>query len=146
MNENWDHEVDLLVVGSGGGGMTAALAANHLGLDVLVIEKTAFFGGSTARSGGAIWIPDNYLLAEEGIDDSFEMARQYMRYTVGDRVSQALQDAYLTHAPRMVDWLRDNIHSQGARWTTTELLERATGGPLDIANYKAHLHERYLPS
>ncbi len=45
----------------------------------------------------------------------------------------------------LVDWLRDHIHSQGARWTTTELLERATGGPLDIAHYKAHLHERYLP-
>ncbi|MBP7962921.1 MAG: FAD-binding protein, partial [Caldilineaceae bacterium] len=60
MKTNWDEEVDLLVVGSGGGGMTAALVAKSLGLDVLVIEKTEFYGGSTARSGGALWIPDNH--------------------------------------------------------------------------------------
>ncbi len=54
MRTGWDQEVDLLVVGSGGGGMTAALVAKHKGLDVLVIEKTEFFGGSTARSGGGL--------------------------------------------------------------------------------------------
>jgi 3-oxosteroid 1-dehydrogenase len=108
MKNNWDHRVDLLVVGSGGGGMTAALVARRLGLDVLVVEKTAFYGGSTARSGGALWIPNSYLLAEGGVDDSLEKARQYMSHTVGRRVSQTLQDAYLTHAPRMVEWLRDH--------------------------------------
>jgi 3-oxosteroid 1-dehydrogenase len=114
MNNNWDYEFDLLVVGSGGGGMTAALVARDLGLKVLVIEKTEFYGGSTARSGGALWIPNNYLLAQDGVDDSFEKARRYMQNTVGDRVSQKLQDTYLTHAPRMIVWLRDNsnVHFQ----------------------------------
>lgn len=107
MKTNWDEEIDLLIVGSGGGGMTAALVAKSLGLDVLVIEKTEFYGGSTARSGGALWIPDNHLLAQDGVEDSFENARLYMQNTVGDRVNQKLQDAYLTHAPRMVEWLRD---------------------------------------
>jgi 3-oxosteroid 1-dehydrogenase len=115
MKDNWDHEIDLLVVGSGGAGMTAALVANHLGLDVLIVEKTAFYGGSTARSGGAVWIPDNYLLAEDGIDDSYDSARQYMQNTVDGRVSQKLQDAYLTHGPRMIEWLRDNTCVQFQR-------------------------------
>jgi 3-oxosteroid 1-dehydrogenase len=52
MNTLWNEQVDLLVVGSGAGGMTAALVAKSLGLDVLIIEKAEFFGGSTARSSG----------------------------------------------------------------------------------------------
>ncbi|NOX63163.1 MAG: FAD-dependent oxidoreductase [Chloroflexi bacterium] len=104
----WNKTVDFLVVGSGGGGMTAALMAKEAGMDVLVIEKTSFFGGSTARSGGAIWVPNNYLLAQDGIEDSLEQARLYMRHTVGDRSPQSLQDAYLVHAPQMVAWLRDH--------------------------------------
>jgi len=107
MTSPWDQEVDLLVVGSGGGGMTAALRAKHLGLDALVIEKTELYGGSTARSGGALWIPANYLLARGGVADSLEQARLYLRHTVGERTPRPLQDAYLTHAPRMIEWLRD---------------------------------------
>lgn len=108
MGKNWDHEVDFLIIGSGGGGMTAALAAQAFGLDVLVVEKTEFFGGSTARSGGAVWIPCNHLLAQDGVEDSFEKARLYMQHTVGDRVPAALQEAYLRHAPGMLAWLRDH--------------------------------------
>lgn len=52
------HEFDVIVVGSGAAGMTAALAAAHNGLSALVVEKAAKFGGSTARSGGGVWIPD----------------------------------------------------------------------------------------
>lgn len=105
---DWDHTVDVLVVGSGGGGMTAALVAGQAGLDTLVIEKTPHFGGSTALSGGGMWIPNNYLLAREGIHDSMEKARTYMAHTVGDRVPQALQDAYLENAPEMVEYLVSN--------------------------------------
>ena len=57
MGEQFDHVVDVLVVGSGGGGMTAALAADASGLDTLVVEKADYFGGSTALSGGGIWVP-----------------------------------------------------------------------------------------
>ena len=115
MKPYWNQEVDLLVVGSGGGGMTAALVAKSKGLDVVVIEKTAFYGGSTARSGGGLWIPNNYLLEQAGVEDSFEKARQYMKNTVGERVAQKLQDAYLTHSPRMITWLRDNTCVQFQR-------------------------------
>ena len=63
--------------------MTAALVAKSQGLAVLVIEKTEFFGGSTARSGGGLWIPNSYLLEQAGVVDSFENARLYMQNTVG---------------------------------------------------------------
>jgi len=55
----WDHETDVLVVGSGGGGMTAAMIANDIGCDAVIIEKGPLYGGSTAMSGGAIWVPCN---------------------------------------------------------------------------------------
>ncbi len=61
-------EVDLLVVGSGAGGMTAALAAHSRGLRVLIIEKSARFGGSTALSGGGIWVPSAGALTRDGYD------------------------------------------------------------------------------
>jgi 3-oxosteroid 1-dehydrogenase len=115
MPQQWDREYDLVVVGSGGGGMTAALRAKSLGLDVLVIEKTEFYGGSTARSGGAVWIPNNYLLAQDGVDDSLEKARLYMQHTVGEAAPHSLQEAYLRHAPRLIEWLRDNTPVQFQR-------------------------------
>ena len=62
----FDHTVDVLVVGSGGGGMTAALAADASGLDTLVVEKSPHFGGSTALSGGGIWVPGAPVQRKEG--------------------------------------------------------------------------------
>ena len=107
---DWDQTVDVVVVGSGGGGMTAALVAAQAGLDVLVIEKTEYYGGSTALSGGGLWIPNNYLLKQDGLEDSVEKARTYLQQTVGDRTPQALQDAYLKYAPEMVAYLVDHSH------------------------------------
>lgn len=105
---DWDCTTDVLVVGSGAGGMTAALVASQAGLDTLVIEKTEYYGGSTALSGGGLWIPNNYLLKRDGLDDSFEKARTYLANTVGDRVPQALKEAYLENAPKMVEYLVSN--------------------------------------
>ena len=103
---DWDHTTDVLVVGSGAGGMVAALRAAHHGLDCIVIEKQDTYGGSTALSGGGLWIPANHLLAEEsGVADSLEKARVYLQQTVGDRTPQAKQDAYLEHAREMAAWL-----------------------------------------
>ena len=62
-------EVDVVVVGAGGAGMTAALSAKSRGLETVLIEKSAYFGGSTARSGGGVWIPNNYALKAAGQGD-----------------------------------------------------------------------------
>ena len=77
-------EFDIVVAGSGAAGMTAALTAAHLGLSVLVIEKTGSFGGSTARSGGGIWAPGNAVLRDAGVADTPEQARAYLAHVAGD--------------------------------------------------------------
>ncbi len=99
---SWDHEVDLIIVGSGSAGMTAALTAKLEGLEPLILEKAEYYGGSTAISGGGIWIPNNHLMAEAGIADSMDKARTYMKNTVGDRTPEANQEAFLIHAPKMI--------------------------------------------
>jgi 3-oxosteroid 1-dehydrogenase len=65
-----DEEYDVVVVGSGAAGMTAALTAARHGLRAVVVEKAAHFGGSTARSGGGVWIPNNRVLRKDGVEDT----------------------------------------------------------------------------
>src|SRR4051795_12632551 len=74
---------DVVVAGSGAAGMTAALTAAHLGMSVVVIEKTGSFGGSTARSGGGIWAPGNSVLRAAGVADAPEQARAYLAHVAG---------------------------------------------------------------
>ena len=94
--------VDVVVAGSGAAGMTAALTAAHLGLSALVIEKTGYFGGSTARSGGGIWAPGNTVLRAAGVTDTPEQARAYLAHVAGDGVPAELRQALLEHAPDML--------------------------------------------
>jgi len=107
---SWDHEVDLVVVGSGSAGMTAALTAKLEGLNPLIVEKSETYGGTTAISGGGMWIPNNHLMAEAGIEDSLDKARTYMKNTVGDRTPEANQEAFLIHAPKMIRTLSKLPH------------------------------------
>src|SRR5688572_29847115 len=72
------HSVDLLVLGSGAGGMAAAISARHCGLDTLIVEKSSGFGGSTALSGGAVWVPNNPTLRRAGLADSRESVLEYL--------------------------------------------------------------------
>lgn len=107
---DWDFETDLLVVGSGGGGMTAALVGKLEGLDALVLEKTEYYGGSTALSGGFVWVPDNYVMAQAGLSDSHEQAALYMETIIGDRIPREKQEAYLHASKEMLAYLRDHTH------------------------------------
>ncbi|MEC3957250.1 3-oxosteroid 1-dehydrogenase [Nocardia sp. CDC153] len=100
-----EFEFDVVVVGSGAAGMTAALTAAYRGLSVTLIEKSRLFGGSTARSGGGIWVPNNPVLQAAGVPDSPELARTYLKAVVGDRVPEAKQRAFLDHGPEMFRYL-----------------------------------------
>jgi len=97
---------EVVVVGSGAAGMTAALAAAHHSLDVVVIEKTGRFGGSTARSGGGVWIPGNEVLRRAGVADTPEQASAYLAHVVDGCVPAARQRALLEHGPAMLGFVR----------------------------------------
>ncbi|CAJ1499761.1 FAD-binding protein [[Mycobacterium] burgundiense] len=107
----FDHEVDVLVVGSGGGGMTAALTAQAAGLDGLVIEKSAHYGGSTALSGGGIWVPGAPSQRREGYTPDPEEVFGYLKQITGGLVSDARLRQYVDAAPKMMQFLEDR-----SRW------------------------------
>jgi len=101
-------EYDLVIVGSGGGSMCAALAAQQLGKRVVILEKQDKVGGSTSFSGGVWWIPNNPLMAREGIADSYERARRYLDAAVsyqGPGTSPARREMFLRTGPRIVEFL-----------------------------------------
>jgi len=103
----WDYTTDLVVVGSGGGGMTAALTAKDNGCDALVIEKGSLYGGSTAMSGGANWMTCNLLMEGAGIHDSDEEAVSYLKAITRDKVPEDRLRAYVDNGPGMVRYLEE---------------------------------------
>ena len=104
----WDETCDLLIVGSGGASMCAALLARQLGKRALIIEKLPKVGGSTGYSGGVWWIPNNHLMKRAGVADSHQRARQYFDAVVtyyGAASSEARREAYLRTGPEMIAFL-----------------------------------------
>lgn len=99
-------DTDVVVVGSGGAGLTAATVAALRGLRVVLVEKTAWFGGTTALSGGGIWVPGNALATRAGLAEAPGDAARYAREVVGPTLRGDLLDAFLAAAPRMVDCLQ----------------------------------------
>jgi 3-oxosteroid 1-dehydrogenase len=106
----FDETHDFVVVGSGGGSMCAGLVLRKAGKSVLVLEKTDLLGGSTARAGGVMWIPNNRFMKRDGVDDSFEKAATYLDNVVGDHddapgATRVRRHAYLREAPEMLEFL-----------------------------------------
>ena len=96
------HDCDLLILGSGAGGLSAAVAAAHMGLSVVVAEKDAQFGGTTAWSGGWMWVPRNPLAVAAGIEEDPEAPLAYLRHELGPQYDDALLRTYIEQGPHMV--------------------------------------------
>jgi 3-oxosteroid 1-dehydrogenase len=116
--ENYDEIFDFVVVGSGGGGLCAGLLMRSVGKSVVILEKTDLIGGTTARSGGVMWIPNNLFMKRDGVEDTPEKAAAYLDTIVGDHkdtpgTSRERRQTYLTEAPRMLEFLI----SQGLKFT-----------------------------
>ena len=116
----WDSTVDLVIVGSGGGGMVAALAAADAGASALVLEKQERVGGSTAMSGGIVWVPNNPVMRAAGVPDSYEDGMAHFEAVVGDvgpASSFERRHAFLTAGPEMVSFLQERgvrfVHCPG---------------------------------
>ncbi len=108
MSTQWDRSVDLLIAGSGGGGMVAGLAALDCGLEPLIVEKQGLVGGSTGLSGGIVWLPNNPLMRADGIADSHEDGLAYLADVVGDigaASSPARREMFLTAGYEMINFL-----------------------------------------
>jgi 3-oxosteroid 1-dehydrogenase len=106
---NWDREVDVLVVGTGNGGLTAAVCNWEMGTkDVLIIEKQDKVGGTSATSGGGIWIPNSHYAKEAGAEDNHQDAKAYLMNTLfGEDVPEEMIDIYLEKSPEMLKFLHD---------------------------------------
>jgi 3-oxosteroid 1-dehydrogenase len=119
MTPSWDATVDVVVVGSGAAGLTAAATAAATGLRTLVVEKSRFWGGTTAFSGGGVWIPANPLMTAAGEGDSIDAAGTYLDDIIGDAGPASTPErrrAFLHAGPAMVEFLSRH----GFRWTRAE--------------------------
>lgn len=115
MAENWDESVDVIVVGSGAAGLLASIKAADAGKSVLLIEKTDKWGGTSALSGGGVWVPNNHLMKADGAADSPQEALTYMEDVteeVGPCSSRQRKLSYIANAPRMAEY----AEKMGFRW------------------------------
>ncbi|MDR7417072.1 MAG: FAD-binding protein [Armatimonadota bacterium] len=112
---DFDYQTDVLIVGSGAAGLVGALVVKEHGFEPLIVEKTAFVGGTTAWSGGGLWIPNNPVSRAAGVQDSLEAALTYLDHVVGEvgpASSPERRRAFLEYGPRMVEFLQ----RLGFRW------------------------------
>lgn len=123
----WDYEYDVIVVGSGASGFSAAITGKKEGLKTVLIEKEKVFGGASALSGGGVWIPNNRYLVKGGVQDSFQEAKTYLDSTVGDKTSDEMKETYLKKGIDMMDYLHET--SEHMRFTYAK----------DYSDYYPHL-------
>lgn len=117
MTTPFDVQTDVLVLGSGGSGLTAALRAHESGAEVLVLEKAHRIGGTTAISGGILWVPNNPHMAALGVPDSREEALAYLESLSLGVMDMSLAAAFVDNAPDMIRWLETY---SPARFTVAE--------------------------
>ncbi|MGY4623348.1 glycine/D-amino acid oxidase-like deaminating enzyme [Bradyrhizobium sp. USDA 4486] len=113
-NHSWDIETDLLVIGAGAGGMTAALVATLEGLNVILCEKSDMVGGTTATSAGTVWIPGNRQGQRAGTPDTVESAKAYLAAMLGAHTTDERLETFLTAGPIVLDYLEQKTSVQFA--------------------------------
>lgn len=107
-----ENDVDVLVVGSGAGGLSAAVTAAYHGLQVLVVEKAEACGGATSWSGGWAWTPGNPLAKADGVNEDRELFRTYLRESLGEDYDQDRVEAFLEAVPQMVGFFQNHTSLQ----------------------------------
>jgi 3-oxosteroid 1-dehydrogenase len=126
---------DVLVIGSGAGGMTAALVAATAGYNVVVCEKAPYWGGTSATSGGFVWIPASNLAASAGATDSIAEACTYLRHVVDPDIEDARIRAFVEGGREMLDWLQRNSEVRYRAIPYTDYRPDAPGAKL---GYRTH--------
>lgn len=109
IDSTWDEEVDLLVLGSGAGGLSAAVTGAHQGLTTLLLERTEYLGGTTAYSAGTVWMPGNRHQREAGLLGEREAASEYLDHVVGEKAPRELREAYLDRGTEMIDYFHERL-------------------------------------
>jgi 3-oxosteroid 1-dehydrogenase len=136
MAETFDETFDFVVVGSGGGSMCAGLVMRSVGKSVVVLEKAPLIGGTTSRSGGVMWIPNNPFMKPDGVEDSYEQAMDYLDATAGQSVeapgtTRERRSAYVTEGPKMLEFLvRQGIKLRRCPWWPDYYDDRAGGSKM----------------
>ena len=105
-------DCDVLVVGSGAGGLAAAVAAASRGLEVILAEKTEYVGGTTALSGGFLWVPNNPISQADGIEDTVEEARRYLQHEAGNHFNAECVDAFLATGPEAIAFFHEQTETK----------------------------------
>lgn len=131
MDTSADVEVDVVVIGAGASGMTAALVAAREGLSVLLVEKSDVLGGSTAYSGGVCWVPGSHLAQRAGVKDSPEKVWEYVTACIGTHMDEAFVQHYLSIAPEAIEYLEKNSDvAFSLRETTPDYFPQLPGGTM----------------
>ncbi len=130
--EVWDEEYDLVVLGTGAAGLSAAVTGACERLKVLAVEKTDYIGGTTAYSAGTCWVPNNRFQVAAGITDDSEKAEHYLDQLVGDKSDKSMRQAYLDNGPKMLKYMEKLgvgfLHSPNVVDYHSELLESGMTG------------------
>lgn len=137
MSQAWDKEVDVLVVGSGAGGLLSALVAADNHAEVLVVEKEKLWGGTSATSGAGIWIPASDQAAAAGFHDNVDDAFKYVRALSADNVPDANIRAYVENAAPMLRWLGQHTEIEYQAFPYPDYHAENPGG--SPTGYRTHM-------
>ncbi len=142
----WDEEVDVLVIGTGAGAMVAALTAAQHGAKTLIVEKSQLYGGSSAASGGGVWIPASHSAIAQGQQDSPEEAFEYIKGLVGNHVADEKIHAFTRNARVMARYVEDHSDLRFNAIPYTDYHAERPGGKMGYRSHETNtLHASQLP-